>query len=126
MAYFLILPLWLASVLVMAAVAVATRVLRGGSAAFPYAWRILLWSSLGFLTANGLLLGGCALVASAAGAGAGAAHPLVGLGLVAALLLGPIVASAAGFGGGALVGFVLAWRSRRLGGEGRGTIVTSA
>jgi hypothetical protein len=81
--------------------------------AFPFAWRILLWSSVGFLVANGLLVGGF-LVLARLEPGSGARAPAVKLGLGAALILGPVVASAVGFVGGALLGAVLAVRARAV------------
>ncbi len=117
MTYFLVLPAWLLAVLAMGAVTVAVRVVPRLSPAYRYAWRVLLWSSIGFVVANGAMVGLYLLVARADTSGA--AGDAAKVGIAAALFLGPVVASAVGFVGGAAAGAVLAWRSgaRRRGGS---------
>lgn len=79
---------------------------------FPYAWRVLLWSSVGFLLANALLwLGVAAIVGAGRQADAERSGPAAlqaALGL--ALILGPVVASMLGFGTGTVVALLLARR----------------
>ncbi len=114
MTWFVILPLWLASLGAMALATVATRVVARLAPAFPYAWRVLVWSSVGFVAANALVLAGFVVVARAVD-GAPPASGAAKVGLGAALLLAPVIASAAGFLGGAGPGVVLAWRVSRAG-----------
>lgn len=112
MAYFIILPVWVLVLLGMAALTVATRMVPRWSPIFPYAWRVLLWSSVGFLVANALLwLGEAAIVGAGRPADAEQSGPAAlqaALGL--ALILGPVIASMAGFGTGTGVALFLARR----------------
>lgn|SRR5512146_2410010 len=53
--YLFLLPPWAVAVLAMAAATMATRVAPRLRPAYPYAWRILLWSNIGFVAANVLV-----------------------------------------------------------------------
>ena len=114
MLYFLVLPiflLWLAG----AGLAVAVcRWARRFRPAFPFAWRMALWASLGFLSANALLILSVVLgLGIAERAPAGAGQVLGNLSAVGALV-GPPLISGAGWLLGLLVGAILAVRQRRV------------
>lgn len=118
MLYFVIVPafvLWL----VVAILAVAlTRTVPRLAHAFPYAWRIALWATLGFLGANALLIllltGGFPALdkpSSEIAASGDAGRILWAAGAVA----GPPVASATGWLFGGIVGVALSLRRRSSG-----------
>lgn len=71
MAYFLLLPAWILALLGMIAATIATRAVPRWAPAYPFAWRILLGSTVGVLAANGALLGVFLPVARTADAGGG-------------------------------------------------------
>ena len=113
MAYFFILPafiVWLIIGMVSLA-ALRTRPI------YPYAWRILLWSSVGFVIANVLFMIAVAGAAVLVGPGPAEAERTAGrdalqlfFGLSA--VVGPILASLAGWAVGTGAGILLARRSR--------------
>jgi hypothetical protein len=116
MLYFIILPafaLWL----VLAALTVGmTKSVPRFAFAFPFVWRISLYATLGFVIANAVLvlaLAGSSFAVgrqpSAAAEGAGALQILWGVGAV----VGPIIASAAGWLFGAVTGAALSLRHRQ-------------
>lgn len=119
MPYFFILPVWLAAFVVMAGVTLTTRLVRRFAPVYPFAWRVLLWSSIGTWAANALAFA-CWFVAAqvfeaaqpppiASPAGQVARTVAV----VGVLFVGPFVVSAAGFAGGTALGASLAFRARR-------------
>lgn len=113
MAYFIILPLWGIALVGMTGATMATRLVPRLAPAYPFAWRMLLWSSVTFVGSNVIVLAFYVLAARIAGSIGQSAHPAAQLGLGAALLLAPVVASGAGFVGGAGVGAWLAHRATR-------------
>lgn len=114
MPYFIILPLWLVAVAGMAAATVATRLAQRLRPAYPFAWRILVWTSVGFVTANALVMLFYFVAAQAAAmAGPGPHHPLAKIGLASALLLAPIAGSVGGFLAGLALAVWLAVRATR-------------
>jgi hypothetical protein len=114
MPYFLICPLWGLAVISLLAVTLATRVVRRLAPGYPFAWRILLWSSVGFLAANALLLAalvGGGVLADKLPRASGLVGYAAAFGVAGAVFLGPFLASAAGFAGGAVVGAYLGFRA---------------
>src|SRR5947209_8475684 len=87
--------------------------------ALPFAWRVLVWSGAGCVLANlpvfALYAVPLALERSGLTPAPGTTSNVLGVALAAGLLLGPIVASAAGFLGGALFGVervaAILWRA---------------
>lgn len=113
MTYFFILPAFVVWLIIGVAflVFVRTRPL------YPYAWRVVLWSSVGFVITNVLLLivvaGAMALMGPAPAEaertmGRDALQLIVGLGA----FVGPVFASLLGWVAGAGAGVLLARRSR--------------
>ena len=121
MPYFFIIPPFGIAVLLLAGFTVACRVAPSLTPLFPFAWRILLWSTVGFAVANGavlLLFLVPAFTPAAAPADPGAREALR-IGVAAGLLLGPFIASALGFMAGSTLGVFLALRSLRSASVGR-------
>lgn len=116
MLYFVILPAF-AFWLVLATLAVAiTKFVPRVAFAFPFVWRICVWATLGFVVANALLVlllaGGFMAIdrhESAPGEGGDVLRILWSLGAV----VGPLVASAAGWLSGAVIGAALWLRNRQ-------------
>jgi hypothetical protein len=119
MAYFLIIPVFFCAV-------IAQLLALGAAAFFPqlalvrgYLWRILLWSSVGFLAANAAMIA-LAVVLLLASRGAGPSGEMgsswtqnaTGVTGIVLLIVGPIVASALGFGGGVCWGILRARRAK--------------
>ncbi len=124
MPYFFILPVLAAVVVLLGGFAIACRVAPSLRPLYPVAWRILLWSTIGAVVANGavLLLYFVPVLApdeTAADRGAGGVLKIL---LAAGLLVGPIVASALGLLAGATVGVFLGLRSLRGQEGGRGSV----
>lgn len=121
MAYFFILPAFGVAVLLLGGFAIACRVAPSLNPLFPFAWRILLWSTVGFAVANGavLLLFLVPAFAPAAAPGDPGAREALKIGLAAGLLVGPFIASALGFMAGSTFGVFLALRSLRSASGGR-------
>ncbi len=116
MAYFFILPAFVIWLVVAAIGLVIVRTSSRLSRAYPYAWRVVLWSTAGFSVANVFLVVAVAGIANMLGPGSpertfanDALQLIVGLGAI----VGPIPASLAGWLGGAAVGALLARRARR-------------
>ena len=110
MAYFFILPAFAIWLVVAAIGLVLIRANPSFSAARPYAWRVVLWSTCGFVVANVFLVVVVAGAANLLGPGAtertmarDALQLIVGLGAI----LGPILASVVGWLGGVVLGAVL-------------------
>src|SRR5512145_2605335 len=80
---------------------------------FPFAWRILLWSTVGIVVANGAVLLLFLVPALAPAGSPGDARGASKTGLGIGLLLGPFVATALGFMAGSTFGVFLALRSLR-------------
>jgi hypothetical protein len=78
----------------------------------PYAWRALLWGSIGFLVANALLLAILAYPLTHMGVAgtSGGATDFLSIILGAAVVFGPLVASGFGIIVGALTGCYLGRR----------------
>lgn len=121
MPYFFILPAFGIAVLLLAGFAIACRVVPSLGPLFPFAWRILLWSTVGFAVANGavLLLFLVPAFAPEGAPGDPGAREALRIGLAAGLLLGPFIASALGFMAGSTFGVFLALRSMRSDSGGR-------
>jgi len=121
MAYFLFLSAFGVAVLLLGGFAIACRVAPSLNPLFPFAWRILLWSTVGFAVANGavLLLFLVPAFAPAAAPGEPGAREALKIGLAAGLLVGPFIASALGFMAGSTFGVFLALRSLRSASGGR-------
>lgn len=123
MPYFLVLPLFLLAVLGFVTLTVVCAAVSSLKPGLPYAWRIGVGACCGCLLANipvfALYFVPVALQAMDAHPEPGTARNGVAIAFVAALLVGPFVASALGFLGGAWVGYAAA---RRL---GRGAITAS-
>jgi MFS family permease len=77
---------------------------------FPLTWRAWLWGTVGFVLANALLIGAVALLLGAEVSPAPQYANVVGGVGVAALVIGPFVASGAGVVMGVLFGCYLGWR----------------
>ncbi len=77
---------------------------------FPFTWRAWLWGTVGFAIANALLIGVVALLLGADVSSAPQYANVVGGVAVAAMVIGPFVASGAGVVIGILFGCYLGWR----------------
>lgn len=116
MAYFVILPVFFLWLVVAAIGLVIIRKDSQISHIYPYAWRVVLWSTGGFVLANVLLM---ILVVGAVGVlGPGSPERTVGrdaLQLFVGLggIVGPIPASLIGWLAGAVLGALLARRAQR-------------
>jgi len=114
--YFIVAVGFILAVVLLATITPSVQLfLRSG---FPFAWRVWLWSSLGCVVANVPVFVLYFLPEALERTGT---TPPPGLGrnvgsvvLAGGLLLGPIIASVAGFVGGAAAGLVLAARATRL------------
>ncbi len=115
MPYFFVLPVVGVVVLLLAGFAVACRAIPSLRPLFPFAWRILLWSTVGVVAANGavfLLYLVPAFAPEELAADRGV-RDLWKVFLAAGLLVGPLVATALGFTAGSTLGAILALRSLR-------------
>lgn len=116
MAYFLVLPafaLWL--IVAALAVAIVKTVPRLASI-YPYAWRVSVWATVGFVIANVALavavaVGFVAVDRYSAEPSAMRDAAQATLGVTA--IVGPFIASALGWLAGAVFGLILAHRSLR-------------
>ncbi len=115
MPYFFVLPVVGVVVLLLGGFALACRVTPSLRPLFPFAWRILAWSTVGVVTANGavfLLYLVPAFSPEELAADQGA-RGLLKIVLAAGLLVGPLVATALGFMAGSTLGVFLALRALR-------------
>ncbi len=115
MPYFFVLPVVGAVVLLLGAFTLACRATPSLRPLFPFAWRILLWSTAGVVAANAavfLLYLVPAFAPEELAADQGA-RGLLRIFLAAGLLVGPLVATALGFMAGSTLGAVLALRALR-------------
>ncbi len=122
MPYFFLLPVAGAIVVLLGGFAAVCRIAPPLRPLFPFAWRILLWSTVGIAAANGAVLL-LYLLPGLAPEGLAAdprARGLLQISLAAGLLVGPIVATALGFMAGSTLGVFLALRSLRERREGAG------
>src|SRR5688572_1582478 len=115
MVYVIILPLFGLWLVGSGLVLLGTRVVPLFRPLYPYAWRIVFWASAGVVLANAALLtmlglGLVVLQLSDTGAPS-TLRGLVTIGWTGGAMLGPFVASAAGWGIGALLGVALAFRT---------------
>jgi hypothetical protein len=118
MMYFIVLPVFLLTILVQFVLIAASFVFSGVRWSRPYLWSVLLWSTTGFVAANLVLVVVIVLVFGAVGLAASPPNSVAskGAGFLGALLAGglliggPFVASAAGMTAGGLFGL---WRVRR-------------
>ena len=114
MPYFIILPLFVLAVVGLSAATVVVACVPRLRPTLPIVWRVLLWSSLGVVLANipvfGLYFVPLLLERTHMTPAEGSGMSYLKYGLVAGLLVGPFIASAAGFVGGSYVGVSLARR----------------
>jgi MFS family permease len=114
MTYFFVLPVFVLAMLALAVAAILCATVPKLRWALPFAWRVLVWSGVGCVLANlpvfALHAVPFALERSGLTPAQGTTKNLLGVAFAAGLLFGPIVASAAGFFGGALFG---GWRASR-------------
>ena len=113
MLYFFILPLFVLALVFMTCATLAARFFEPLNGLYPFAWRILLWSSIGFLLANSLMIGLFFIPGAAGWQGANQPIDPVKYSFLALLFLGPVVASLVGFFGGSLLGLWLAVKAKR-------------
>ena len=109
MAYFFIVPLWMAAVIVMGVITLSARFVPSIHRLYPFAWRVLLWSSVGFLLSNAIAVGLLfvpGLFAIELSESRAAAY-----GFAAVVVLAPIMASIVGFLSGGVIGVWLAVRA---------------
>jgi len=115
--YFFVAAGFVLATLLLAAITLACAVVPGLRPGLPFAWRTWLSSSVGCVVANvpvfGLYFVPAALERSDAMPAKGVGRSLPNVTLAGGLLFGPILASAAGFAGGAAAGLVLALRATR-------------
>ncbi len=121
MPYFFVLPAVGAVVVLLGAFTLACRLSPSLRPLFPFAWRILLWSTAGIVAANGAvfslyLVPALAPEELAADQGVRGALRIV---LAAGLLVGPLAATALGFMAGSTLGTFLALRALRSSGARR-------
>lgn len=116
MAYFIILPAFILWLVIASIALVVVRRSRRYPHAFSYAWRFCLWSTIGFVVANvllvGILAGAFILMGPASGErtiGRDALQLIVGIGG----MVGPILASLAGWLAGGLLGAFREFRAHR-------------
>ena len=115
MTYFLLLPLFLLWLICAIAATAATRFVSQLNQLFPYVWRVSLWATIGCVLANATLLWMLSLM-ERAGAPlfmGSFAEQALQLTFGLALLAGPLLASAAGWSAGALLGALLAFLDGR-------------
>jgi hypothetical protein len=110
MTLFLILPVLLAWLLCAAGASAATRFVPQLRQLFPFVWRISLWASLGCCAALGALAWFLFVIVPgpqpvAAGSWAEQAYTMT---VALAVFAGPVLAAAAGWSAGALIGLLLA------------------
>ena len=109
--YFIIIPVFVVALFLMGCVVVACRFVDAIKPLYPFAWRVLLWSSLGFVLANSVMLGLLILPGTSGFQGFEQAGNLAKIGYASVLLLGPAIASFIGFFGGTVMGIRLAYLS---------------
>lgn len=113
MPYFFVVPAFVMATLVMAGAALLCAFVSRLRWAYPFAWRMLVWSIVGCVAANlpVLALYLVPLAFDRAGISLNTAGSALNIVLAAGLLIGPVVASAAGYIGGVLLGYYLALRA---------------
>jgi len=105
--YFIILPVFVCTLVCMSSATLASRFIEPLRPAYPFAWRVLVGSVLGFLLANALMLA-LFLIPP----GAEQASDAAKFAYAAALFLGPAIVSLIGFLGGSILGVWFAIKSR--------------
>lgn len=113
MTYFLILPVFSCALVLMSILTLVARFVAPLKPVFPFSWRVLLWSSVGFLLANGLWLLAMMAYSVLAQPIDQSTEYLVNFGYGVMLILGPVILSVVGFSVGAIVGVLLAFKSLR-------------
>lgn len=115
MPYFFVAAVIAGVVVLLGGLSVACRVVPSLRPLFPFAWRILLWSTAGVVVANGavLLLFLAPLLAPPGAPGDPGGQGGLRIGLAVGLLIWPFVATALGFMAGSTFGVFLALRSLR-------------
>jgi hypothetical protein len=117
MPYFFVVPAFVLAALAMSAASILCAAVPRWRGAFPFAWRILLWSSVGCIVANipmfGLYLVPLGLQRAGVTPDMAADNTALRIVFVACLLIGPFVASAAGYLGGVFIGVRLAARAKK-------------
>lgn len=113
MAYFIVLPAFLAWLFIAFGVLLALRIRAPSWRGRPYVFHASLWASIGVLLANALLVACLALGVGLLSSGTEAEAQRPGQGLFqvvwgALAILGPFLASAIGWGLGLLVGVLVA------------------
>lgn len=115
MPYFLVAVGFALANIVLATVTLACLVAPRLRRGLPFAWRVWLWSSVGCVVANlpivALYLVPAALERAGVTPAPGVGKSALGVMLAVGLMIGPIVASAFGFIGGAAAGLILAIRA---------------
>jgi len=111
--YFVILPIFLVALASMVCVTIASRFIEPLKPAYPFIWRILLGSALGFVLANSLLMVLFLLAGTQVSVGKEQSD-VVKFGYAVALLLGPAIASFFGFAGGSALGIWFAFKARNM------------
>jgi uncharacterized membrane-anchored protein YitT (DUF2179 family) len=115
MPYFIILPFFILAVVTLSAASILVASVPRLRPMFPFFWRVLLWSSTGVLLANipvfCLYFVPLLLETTNTSPSEGPTQSVLKYSLVGGLLLGPFIASAAGFLGGALFGVRSATRA---------------
>ena len=118
MPYFFVMAGFILATFILAAITLACAVVPGLRPGFPFAWRVWLWSSVGCVVANvpvfALYFVPVALERSGTMSASGVGRSVLNVMLAGGLLLGPIIASAVGFVGGATAGLALGLRATRL------------
>ena len=116
MLYFFILPAVALATFAMSVVSLICRLVTRLRWAYPYAWRVLVWSVVGFVVANipivALYLLPLLFVQS--GADPKAIGKPVAIVFAAGLFLGPLVALVVGYGGGAVLGLWFGFKATRV------------
>jgi len=116
--YFIVAVGFILAAVLLATITLICAIVPGLRSGFPFAWRVWLWSSLGCVVANVpvfvLYFLPEALERTGTTPPPGVGRNVRGVVLAGGLLLGPIIASVAGFVGGAAAGLVLAARATRL------------
>jgi len=115
MPYFFVVQAFVMATLVMAAAALLCAFVSRLRWAYPFAWRMLVWSSVGCVVVNlpvlALYLVPLAFDRAGISLNSGGSGSALNIVLAVGLLIGPVVASAAGYIGGVLLGYYLALRA---------------
>ena len=115
MPYFFVILVFLIAAIGLSAASILAAVVPRLRPGFPFLWRVLLWSTAGFILANipvfGLYFVPLLLERTGMTPSSGSSGSFLKLALAGGLLFGPLVASGLGFLGGAAIGVWLARRA---------------